>query len=50
MCVLHFNEVRLTIANPHHAGLTEAEFRLARKVNEVIDGSKGFRGPGAPGP
>lgn len=50
MCVLHFNEVRLTIANAHHAGLTEAEFRLARKVNEVIDGSKGFRGPGAPDP
>jgi 4a-hydroxytetrahydrobiopterin dehydratase len=37
ICVMHFNEVRLTIANPHHAGLTEAEFRLARKVNAAID-------------
>jgi 4a-hydroxytetrahydrobiopterin dehydratase len=37
MCVLHFNEVRLVIVNPHHAGLTQAEFRLARKVNAVLD-------------
>jgi 4a-hydroxytetrahydrobiopterin dehydratase len=37
MCILDFNRVRLTITNPHHAGLTPAELRLARKVNEVID-------------
>jgi 4a-hydroxytetrahydrobiopterin dehydratase len=36
MCILHFNEVRLTIANPNHAGLTHAELRLARKVNAVL--------------
>jgi 4a-hydroxytetrahydrobiopterin dehydratase len=37
MCILDFNRVRLTITNPHHAGLTEAELRLACKVNEVVD-------------
>ncbi len=31
------NRVRLTIANPHHAGITLAELRLAAKVNAVID-------------
>jgi pterin-4a-carbinolamine dehydratase len=29
--------VRLTIANPHHAGITLAELRLAAKVNEVVE-------------
>jgi 4a-hydroxytetrahydrobiopterin dehydratase len=38
MCILHFNHVRLTIANPNRAGLTEAEMRLARKVSAIIDG------------
>jgi 4a-hydroxytetrahydrobiopterin dehydratase len=38
MCVLDFNRVRLTIANPNRSGLTEAELRLARKVNARIDG------------
>ena len=37
MCILDFNRVRLTITNPHHAGITQAEMRLARKVNEVIE-------------
>jgi 4a-hydroxytetrahydrobiopterin dehydratase len=31
------NRVRLTIANPHGAGITLAELRLAAKVNAVID-------------
>lgn len=38
MCILDFNRVRLQIANPNHAGVTEAELRLADKVNAVIDG------------
>jgi pterin-4a-carbinolamine dehydratase len=37
MCILSYNRVRLTIGNPHHAGLTAAEMRLAEKVNRVID-------------
>jgi pterin-4a-carbinolamine dehydratase len=37
MCILDFNHVRLTITNPHHAGVTQAELRLAQKVNEVIE-------------
>jgi pterin-4a-carbinolamine dehydratase len=37
MCVLEFNHVRLTINNPNRAGITEAELRLAAKVNAVID-------------
>jgi 4a-hydroxytetrahydrobiopterin dehydratase len=37
MCILDFNRVRLTITNPHHAGVTQAELRLAQKVNEVIE-------------
>jgi pterin-4a-carbinolamine dehydratase len=31
-----FNRVRLTITNPHHAGLTETELRLARKVDAIM--------------
>jgi pterin-4a-carbinolamine dehydratase len=31
------NRVRLRIVNPHHAGITLAELRLAAKVNAVID-------------
>jgi pterin-4a-carbinolamine dehydratase len=31
------NRVRLSIANPHNAGLTLAELRLAAKVNAVVD-------------
>jgi pterin-4a-carbinolamine dehydratase len=37
MCVLEFNHVRLTINNPNHAGITDAELRLAAKVNAAID-------------
>jgi 4a-hydroxytetrahydrobiopterin dehydratase len=37
MCILEFNRVRLLIANPHRAGITQAELRLADKVNAVID-------------
>ena len=37
MCILSYNRVRLTICNPHHAGLTAAEIRLAEKVNPLID-------------
>jgi len=36
MCVSEFNRVRLTIANPHHAGITPAEERLAAKVDAAI--------------
>ena len=37
MCILSYNRVRLIIGNPHHAGLTAAEIRLAEKVNHLID-------------
>jgi 4a-hydroxytetrahydrobiopterin dehydratase len=36
MCILEFNRVRLTIRNPHRAGITEAERRLAAKVDAAI--------------
>jgi len=39
MCIVDFNRVRLRIANPHHAGITEAEMRLKRKVDAVLDAS-----------
>jgi 4a-hydroxytetrahydrobiopterin dehydratase len=35
MCILHFNRVVLTITNPHHAGITAAELRLAEKVDAL---------------
>jgi pterin-4a-carbinolamine dehydratase len=38
MCISEFNHVRLSISNPHHAGLTAAELRLATKVSEALDG------------
>ncbi len=37
ICILEFNQVTLTVRNPNHAGITEAELRLAAKVNAVID-------------
>jgi pterin-4a-carbinolamine dehydratase len=37
MCVSEFNRVRLTIANLHHAPLTQAELRLAEKVDAIVD-------------
>jgi pterin-4a-carbinolamine dehydratase len=36
ICVFDFNRVRLTLANPHHAALTEAEWRLAEKVDAIL--------------
>jgi pterin-4a-carbinolamine dehydratase len=39
MCICGFNHVRLTIANRHHAGLTQAELRLVEKVNAIIEKS-----------
>jgi len=38
ICIVGFNRVRLTIANPNRAGITAAELRLAEKVNAVIGG------------
>jgi 4a-hydroxytetrahydrobiopterin dehydratase len=38
MCIRDFNRVRLTVANPRHAGITPAELRLVAKVNALIDG------------
>jgi pterin-4a-carbinolamine dehydratase len=38
MCISEFNHVRLSISNPHHAGFTAAELRLAAKVNAIVDG------------
>jgi pterin-4a-carbinolamine dehydratase len=40
MCISEFNRVRLTIENPHHAGITLAEVRLAEKVNAVVDAGR----------
>jgi len=37
MCISEFNHVRLSISNLHHAGFTQAETRLAAKVNAVIE-------------
>jgi 4a-hydroxytetrahydrobiopterin dehydratase len=36
MCIVELNRVRLTIANRHHAGITLAEIRLARKVDAIL--------------
>jgi pterin-4a-carbinolamine dehydratase len=36
MCISGYNRVRLEIANRHHAGLTEAELRLAEKVDAIL--------------
>ncbi|TMK25318.1 MAG: 4a-hydroxytetrahydrobiopterin dehydratase [Actinobacteria bacterium] len=41
MCILDFNRVRLTITNPHHAGVTEAELRLVQKVNLLLERPSG---------
>jgi pterin-4a-carbinolamine dehydratase len=37
MCISEYNRVRLRIVNLHHAGLTEAELRLASRTSEVVD-------------
>jgi 4a-hydroxytetrahydrobiopterin dehydratase len=36
MAISSFNRVRVTVANPNHAGLTAAELRLARRVDASI--------------
>jgi pterin-4a-carbinolamine dehydratase len=36
MAISEFNHVRLSIANPHHAGVTHAELRLAARVDAII--------------
>jgi 4a-hydroxytetrahydrobiopterin dehydratase len=36
MCISEHNHVRLTIENPHHAGVTLAEVRLAAKVDAAL--------------
>jgi pterin-4a-carbinolamine dehydratase len=36
MCILESNHVRLSVANPHHAGITLAEQRLIAKVDAVV--------------
>ena len=38
MCISEFNRVRIVVANPHHAGITDAERRLAAKVDGAIGG------------
>jgi pterin-4a-carbinolamine dehydratase len=40
LCISEFNRVRITIVNPHHAGITEAETRLATKVDAVVGDSE----------
>jgi pterin-4a-carbinolamine dehydratase len=36
MCILESNHVRLSVVNPHHAGVTLAERRLIDKVDAVV--------------
>ena len=36
MCILESNHVRLSVANPHHAGITQAERRLLDEVDAVV--------------
>jgi pterin-4a-carbinolamine dehydratase len=36
MCISEFNRVRVVVANPHHAGVTHAEQRLAAKVDAAV--------------
>jgi pterin-4a-carbinolamine dehydratase len=47
--VFGFNRVRLRIANPHRAGLTEAELRLARKVDALLAEDAASQGAAADG-
>jgi pterin-4a-carbinolamine dehydratase len=37
MCVSEYNRVRLVVANLHHAPPTDAERRLAAKVDAILD-------------
>jgi pterin-4a-carbinolamine dehydratase len=36
LCISEFNHVRITVTNPHHAGITEAEHRLTKKVDAAL--------------
>ena len=36
ICITEFNRLWIIVANPHHAGITEAERRLAAKVDAVV--------------
>jgi pterin-4a-carbinolamine dehydratase len=46
MCISEYNHVRLSISNPHHAGLTVAEVRLAAKVSALLEGYGVQEAPG----
>jgi pterin-4a-carbinolamine dehydratase len=37
MCISESNHLRLSISNPHHAGFTAAELRLAARVNAILE-------------
>jgi pterin-4a-carbinolamine dehydratase len=37
MCISEYSRVRLTVTNLHHAGITDAERRLAEKVDALIE-------------
>jgi pterin-4a-carbinolamine dehydratase len=53
MCITEFNHVQITVANLHHADLTQAEFRLLEKVNAVVEADPGAEAivrPGLPPP
>ena len=50
ICIFGFNRVRLTVANPHHAGLTEAELRLARRVDAILTAEPSFEQEASCGP
>ena len=41
MCISEFNHLRLSVANLHHAGFTQAELRLLAKVSAVLDRPRG---------
>jgi pterin-4a-carbinolamine dehydratase len=41
MCISELNRVRLVVANPHHAGFTQAELRLVATVNAIVDAPQG---------
>ncbi len=45
ICISEFNHLRLSISNPHHAGLTPAELRLAAKVSAILDAHIAERTP-----
>jgi pterin-4a-carbinolamine dehydratase len=50
ICVFDFNRVRLTVANRHHAGLTEAEWQLVRKVDAILTAESAAQRAATDGP